>query len=935
MKKFWLCVLCLFVLSQQGYAQTKISMALFNLTPESIDAIGMDGDLLFSIRQELEKSSVVALMSRRQMEEGLYRINGSQVSDTAEVVTYGKGLGVNYILTGSMNVVPGSIDVNFKLVDAVNGVEAAKWRESFKTNLELVSKAAAIARKIEQSLLTASTTQAAEVTTSVSRIAAFSAQANDGNVNLSWENSSGQSVFYYNIYRGESSNGPFEFVGSVTEPRYRDTSLAQSGNYVYRIGVILESGEEVRGGKLASVSVNKMRSSRDLSPPTVLGHEAFVNGIALDFVPSVSNRIKLTGFRLYRRRGQDPWETVTFIEHDDKISYKVTYLGGLLAGSSYDFAMTSVGDGDVESPMSSPVVIQTAKPVLLETDNAILTRQVNLLWGEPASHNVKIYRREKGEESWQSVGEVNAGAMSYSDKTALQDGKEYEYSASLFDAKTESTKSNIVQATTKLLPAPTAFSVAMGVKSATLSWTPVEDSDAVAYRIYRKEGDLNKDDLLDEVATVKGQQSAQFVDGIDNGKPLKDGMTYHYLIAALNAFDGVGEVTPTQTVGTKPLPPAVEMVTAQIGEADITVQWQASAVDDIQEYQVLRKWNNEPWQLAGKVDSETYSYVDANLKPYAQTQYQVVGMDADGLKSQPSNVANVLSPDRIVLNVSAEGLARQVNLSWSSHHNISGYKLYRRVQGDASWRQVADINSSQTTQYEDADPKNMRDGLRYEYAVSAFDANIETIKSQPVSAITKGLPTPPSSFSGVDGQVKKVSLTWQATQDPDVKGYKLYRVEENGKLELLLETKNTREVSYVDEGSFFSKLDDGTVYTYRISSVNRFNAEGEASAPIQIQTKPLPPPVDALTADEVSGAVALNWQPSVQNDISYYQVYRGSTCNNLRKHNRASTQSYTDNKAAPGKSYCYRITAIDAAGLEGTYSAPVKITLTAPAEGGE
>ena len=73
---FRVVVLVMLLLPTTTFAKT--SLALFNLSPASIDAIGLDGDLLFSMRKELERSQTYQLLSRRQMEEGLYRIGGAQ-----------------------------------------------------------------------------------------------------------------------------------------------------------------------------------------------------------------------------------------------------------------------------------------------------------------------------------------------------------------------------------------------------------------------------------------------------------------------------------------------------------------------------------------------------------------------------------------------------------------------------------------------------------------------------------------------------------------------------------------------------------------------------------------------------------------------------------------------------------------------------------------
>ena len=117
-------LLVLVMLCIPAVVQGKTSLALFNLTPASIDAIGLDGDLLFSMRKELERTQTYQLLSRRQMEEGLYRIGGAQVADTDQVISYGNDLGVNSFLpaqsilsvpplsstlNSSMSVIPGKL----------------------------------------------------------------------------------------------------------------------------------------------------------------------------------------------------------------------------------------------------------------------------------------------------------------------------------------------------------------------------------------------------------------------------------------------------------------------------------------------------------------------------------------------------------------------------------------------------------------------------------------------------------------------------------------------------------------------------------------------------------------------------------------------------------------------------------------------------------
>ena len=145
---FRVLMLVMLLLPATGFAKT--SLALFNLSPASIDAIGLDGDLLFSMRKELERSQTYQILSRRQMEEGLYRIGGAQVADTQKVIEYGNSLGINFILTGTIDIKRATIIVDFKLVDVSNGREAAIWQESFQTQGELVTRAPEIVDSLER-----------------------------------------------------------------------------------------------------------------------------------------------------------------------------------------------------------------------------------------------------------------------------------------------------------------------------------------------------------------------------------------------------------------------------------------------------------------------------------------------------------------------------------------------------------------------------------------------------------------------------------------------------------------------------------------------------------------------------------------------------------------------------------------------------------------
>lgn len=917
--------LALLLFSANAFSQAKISIALFNLTPKSIEAIGLDGDLLFTMRQEMERSNVFQLLSRREMEDGLYRIDGAQVADTTLVAKYGGGLGVNFVLTGNVDLVRSTIVVDFILVDVLRGVEASAWRESFRTQGELVSRAPEIAQSLERRVLEAS--QAQQNMSVETILLTFDAENTDTGVDIRWETVDLGPVFFYNLFRSESQTGPFEFVTSVTDPFYTDAGVNKSGTYYYRLDVVLESGDEVKGSKLAEVAVSAMQSSRDISPPSILKSKAFVSGVEIGFVPAIANKEKPIGYQVYFREKNQRWQKAAYVNEVGKIDYTVRVNQNLKPDTEYEFGVTTVVAGDKESPVSSPVTIKTAPSLSVSVDDAIETRKVQLSW-QPVINEVgvRIYRREAGVQEWSRIAQLEPQHYGqYIDKNGLEDGKTYEYTVTLYDQASESPQSNVVTKATKKLPAPQNLAVSTGVKSLTVTWDKVDDPDVVGYTVYRVEGDITQSTLLDELTTVAGANTTQLVDGKASLAPLKDGTKYNYLVVAKNEFGGVGEVSQTRSAVTKPRPNQAGVVALSVRDDAIVIDWPASSEPDIATYHLYRKWNNDTWQLVSSLPSNSLQYVDVNLKPYAQTHYRIVAEDKDGLQSTPSESESIVSPQTLVLSVAEDNMLRKISLAWPEYRNVDGYKIYYRVAGTTNWKLVKTFKKASTTYFMHDDKRELLDGTSYEYAMTAIDGNNETPMSNVVTAKTMPAPDAPTAFNVESDQVKQVLLTWEPVNNAAVIGYKIYRYSGN-KRELIETIKGQSVNRYLDEGDFFEKLKDGVTYQYQISAVNQYDAEGSLSDIVEAQTKPVPEPVGGLQLADTAPSITLDWQPSPEDDIDYYQIYRGTSCPATRKVAKSGSTRFIDSDVTSGKTYCYKVSAVDLDELEGRLSSGVEIT---------
>lgn len=97
--------------------QSQDSLAIFNLTPTNMEAMGYNGEILGVLIQTLEQEKKIEIMPRRAMEDALFDAGLVQSNDPAVVAEAGKVLGINFILFGQVTKKDASIRAELKLMD--------------------------------------------------------------------------------------------------------------------------------------------------------------------------------------------------------------------------------------------------------------------------------------------------------------------------------------------------------------------------------------------------------------------------------------------------------------------------------------------------------------------------------------------------------------------------------------------------------------------------------------------------------------------------------------------------------------------------------------------------------------------------------------------------------------------------------------------------
>jgi hypothetical protein len=203
------------------------------------------------------------------------------------------------------------------------------------------------------------------------------------------------------------------------------------------------------------------------------------------------------------------------------------------------------------------------------------------------------------------------------------------------------------------------------------------------------------------------------------------------------------------------------------------------------------------------------------------------------------------------------------------------------------------------------------------FGVRILAANGEISGLSNVVGMVPGTPPePPKDLAVVPGP-DGLTVRWQSADEP-AEGFVVYRRDATSRAY----RQPGREVAgdqleYLDTSARF-----GRRYIYTVTSIGsrdplvESRLSGEAEVFYQDRFAPAPPA--GIVALSEIGQVRLRWDPSTSADAVSYHVYRKDE-GDFRRLTRISIgeREYLDTSASSGRTYTYRVTALDALGNEG------------------
>ena len=660
-------------------------------------------------------------------------------------------------------------------------------------------------------------------------------------------------VEHYLVYRQESGSSEWQLLEKTASAKlyYDDSSVESGKTYKYAIGV--------ENGKVSTEIGFNSKSHKFLGAPIVNEAKNIAEGIKLSWT-------KVTGavsYEIYRKNTADEeWkliDTTTSASYVDK---------NIKDGSTYIYSLKTVAS-DMTSGYNTAVTVSriTATEIVsIESD----ADGVNIAFKQVKNADgYKIYRKARGENTWEVAGSVGSAATSFKD-TTVKSGY-YTYSVTATLNKSES----LMSAESKevyLLLAPKNIVVKNEIEGIKVSWDL--SSSAVKYIVMRK-------DMKTGVAVSIGKPDVNYI--VD--KDAENLSAYTYSVTAVDK-DGMKSKSSAYTLDFyRVSPPIVKSATPETKTVNIV--W--DKVSGVDSYIIYRKVDNGGWVKIGTTGADVTNFKDTDVASGVQYKYTVTATKNNCesyLGDDNSKTATYVNmPSDLTASLTATG----IKLDWVITDDLSTFVVYKRVKGQSEWQTLTKTDSKVTTVHD----TNVKSGTVYEYAIRAIsnDGTFESALSK-IKEVIFLSKVETVKVANIAGGVK---VTWSKVSGAE--NYIIYRRLDNGTWETLA-TVNSATTAYTDK-----KAESNKNYYYTV----RAEANGYRSAYQNYKIYYLAAPKITKFDSQIGKGITIKWG-SVAGASKYY-VYRKTGNSKWTKIGTTDNLLYHDENVKLGTTYTYTVRA--------------------------
>ncbi len=289
-----------------------------------------------------------------------------------------------------------------------------------------------------------------------------------------------------------------------------------------------------------------------------------------------------------------------------------------------------------------------------------------------------------------------------------------------------------------------------------------------------------------------------------------------------------------------------------------------------------------------------------------------------GCTKQPEAPAKIITDKSLPVPVINGHLSEMnaIAFEWQSitDSRVKGFNVYRSnpEENNKKLKRIATIESPYATHFVDT---NLKPNTNYAYRFTSFNKDkAQSIGSKTYQASTLPRIASVSFFRSIGNMPRSAKLIWRPHTDTQIKSYKIERkLKKDTEWEEIATIQGRLNAEYID-----LDLDDNEVYQYRLFAITYKDIKSVPSEIVTVVTKPLPATIRNVKATQtLPKKIILSWEPSQRENLLYYKIYRSANKDSgYDYHVKLTETSFSDKIENDGEVYYYKVTAVDADGLE-------------------
>jgi fibronectin type 3 domain-containing protein len=719
-------------------------------------------------------------------------------------------------------------------------------------------------------------------------------------IKINWQKNSG--VTGYGIYRKTEKDKSYSKIGEVkgaSQLTFTDLSATTGVNYIYNVRAYKTvNGTKFFGAynKTGINGVARTQASKITSYSSTQADEITISWEAVNGA---------NGYGVYRKaQGDSSYKKIKTISGNGNTEYTDS---GVKCCVKYYYMVKGYRtvSGKKYYGFASPSKVAYSSPEQPGLKSAVSTgyKSIKLQWtAVNGATSYKIYRKTNGK--YTNIGEVKGkNTTEYTDSTATT-GVKYTYTVRAVSEGNGiikySTYENYIYGTAYPSAPTLKATKSVEYNEIAVNWTPVDG--ATGYHIYRK---TEKEKKYTLIAKVTGKNVKVY-----NDKTATCGVNYYYTVKSFRTEDGKDYYSKCKKGVKGKALPATPTITVKANNYNtLDLSW--NKIKGATGYRIYYKLNGDKkWTTLATFANENLTSCSHTKLTTGKKYFYTIraytnrgGKDYWGSYSQKNAEGTPYTSAPSVTSVKSS-VYNKVTVNWKSVQGASGYRIYRKADGDKKWSVLTTLKGKSTVKYTD---KTAVCGTKYSYTVRAY-RTVSKVKKFGYFNKT-GLsvrPIPDKTTVTLKSEnYNKIKVSW--LKSGGAKGYKVYRKVENGTYALVKNITNANTLSFTDT------VDCGVEYYYYVTSyvtVNKVEYGGFDSGVVKCKAVPLTPTLNSAVSKSTK-SVTVSWN-GVSGASGYY-VYRKDTVNNTYKiiddELSATSKSFTDTTVESGVKYTYTVKA--------------------------